>query len=117
MEQNETVLPEDGLSSCRDDLTVRRRRLLFRSGHRGTFETDLLIGGFAERHVPLMDGAALAEMEAVLEYPDPVLADWLTGRVPVPAACETPVLRAMVAYATGLRGAGPERAGRTDDSF
>ena len=30
---------------------MRRKRLLFRSWHRGTREADLLLGPFAERHL------------------------------------------------------------------
>ena len=30
---------------------TRRKRLLFRSWHRGTKETDLLLGSFAEQHL------------------------------------------------------------------
>lgn len=91
MEQNATTPPTDD-----DVLATRRRRLLFRATHRGTFETDLLIGGFVERRVADMDAAALDAMEAILEIPDPDLADWLTGRLELPAERETPLLRAMV---------------------
>ncbi|HEX3994700.1 MAG TPA: succinate dehydrogenase assembly factor 2, partial [Acetobacteraceae bacterium] len=30
---------------------TRRRRLLYRATHRGTFENDLLIGGFVRDHL------------------------------------------------------------------
>ena len=37
--------------------------------------------------------ADLDALEAVLELPDAPLADWLTGRVPIPPEDETPMLR------------------------
>src|SRR5689334_16095654 len=34
-----------------EPMDIRRKRLLFRSWHRGTKEADLLLGSFAERHL------------------------------------------------------------------
>lgn len=83
---------------------ARRRRLLFRASHRGTHETDLLVGGFVSAEIGAMDEAALDELEAVLELPDVDLFDWLTGRRPVPADAETPLLARMVAWSLAQRG-------------
>ncbi len=77
---------------------ARRRRLLFRSTHRGTFENDLMIGGFVRAHVPALTEDDIDGLEAVMELPDTVLADWLTGRAPIPAAEETPMLLRMRAF-------------------
>ncbi len=73
-------------------LDERRRRLLFRATHRGTHETDLLVGGFVVANVHALTPAELDALEAVMELPDPDLADWLTGRVPVPEEVATPML-------------------------
>ena len=74
---------------------ARRRRLLFRATHRGSQETDLLMGGYVSRRIDAFDAAELDALEEILELPDPDLADWLTGRRAVPAAADTPLLRAM----------------------
>jgi antitoxin CptB len=74
---------------------VRRRRLLFRSTHRGTFENDLLIGGFVRAHLAGLTEAELDALEAVMDLPDTDLADWLTGRVAIPQEEDTPMLRRM----------------------
>ena len=63
----------------------RRRRLLYRATHRGTYENDILLGGFVQRHIDRLGGSDLAALEALLEVPDNELADWLTGRLPLPA--------------------------------
>ncbi|WP_255574867.1 FAD assembly factor SdhE [Caldovatus aquaticus] len=86
------------------ELDPRRRRLLFRARHRGTKEADLLIGGFVARAIATLSEQELDELEAVLEYPDADLADWLSGRRPVPAACDSPMLRRIAAEAAA-RGA------------
>jgi antitoxin CptB len=71
----------------------RRRRLLYRATHRGTHENDLLIGGFVRAGLGGFDSDELAALEALLELPDVVLADCLTGRSPIPAECDSPMLR------------------------
>jgi antitoxin CptB len=71
---------------------VRRRRLLFRATHRGTFENDLMIGGFVRAHIASFTNAELDALEALLETPDVDLADWLTGRRPIPPESATPML-------------------------
>src|SRR5579883_2233169 len=86
-------IPEPGLDT-------RRRRILFRATHRGTHENDLLVGGFVAPRIAAMSEAELDAVEAVLDLPDPELADWLTGRAPLPPAQDTPMLRAMVEAAT-----------------
>ncbi len=70
--------------------------MLFRATHRGTHENDLLVGGFVAPRVAAMSEAELGAVEAVLDLPDPELADWLTGRAPVPPEQDFPMLRAMV---------------------
>jgi len=83
----------------RPELDSRRRRLLFRASHRGTREADLIVGGFVARHVGAFSEAELDELEAILEHPDVDLADWLTGRRPVPPEFATPLLRRIAAEA------------------
>ena len=74
---------------------TRRRRLLFRATHRGTHETDLLIGGFVEKRIQTMTDAEMDALEEIMELPDVDLADWLTGRLPIPPDADSPMLRAM----------------------
>jgi antitoxin CptB len=83
---------------------TRRRRLLFRANHRGTHETDLLVGGFVAVMIGAMDEAALDDLEAILELPDVDLFDWLTGRRDVPAEASSPLLARMVAWSLAQRG-------------
>ncbi len=80
-------------SASRD---VRRRRLLYRATHRGTYENDILLGGFVRRHIGMMSEPELDELERLLEAPENDLADWLTGREPVPPEADTPMLRRIL---------------------
>jgi antitoxin CptB len=74
---------------------IRRRRLLFRATHRGSHENDILVGRFVSERLSELTDDEMDALEAVLEIPDVELADWLTGRRPIPAAQDSPVLRAM----------------------
>ncbi len=72
---------------------VRRKRVRFRSWHRGTREMDLLLGGFAERHLAGFGEQQLAAYEALLEVGDPDLYGWIAGKTPVPPRYDTAVLQ------------------------
>jgi antitoxin CptB len=83
--------------SAGDDeaLLVRRRRLKFRSWHRGTREADLLIGSFADAHLDTYDHAQLDRFEQVLAEEDPDIYDWMTSRAPIPERLDFDVAHAM----------------------
>ncbi len=73
----------------------RRRRILFRATHRGTQETDRLIGGYVAPRLLTFTEAELDAVEAMMDLPDPDLADWLMGRLPIPPGELAPLLHAM----------------------
>ena len=58
---------------------VRLRRLLFRSWHRGTQESDLILGLFAETRLPDFGTAQLDRFEALLDCTDADLFAWVFG--------------------------------------
>ena len=71
-----------------------------------------MIGGFVARHIASFTEPELDELEAVLEFLDVDLADWLSGRRDIPAECASPMLLRMAAEC-GASGAGvPEGARR-----
>ena len=76
-------------------LDIRRKRLFFRSWHRGTRESDLILGRFAELHLALFDAGQLDRYEALLECADADLFDWLSGRAPAPPAQDHDVMRLL----------------------
>ena len=82
---------------------IRRKRLLFRSWHRGTRESDLILGRFADAHLAAFDSGQLDRYEALLACDDADLFDWVSGRAPPPAAHDHDVMRLLLAF----RGARP----------
>ncbi len=91
--------------SMGDDSTAidrRRRRLLFRATHRGTKENDIIIGGYVTARLASLTDAEMDALEAVMELPDTDLTEWFTGRAPIPAEDDSPMLREILAFvATG----------------
>jgi antitoxin CptB len=64
-------------------LDDRRKRLLFRCWHRGTREMDLVLGRFADAEIATLGDDELAQLEHLIEVPDPDLYAALTGNVPL----------------------------------
>lgn len=75
-----------------DRLAPRRKRLMFQSARRGTRESDLVLGGFARRHLAALSEDQLDRFEALLELNDPELLSWIVGLEPVPAAHDHDVM-------------------------
>jgi antitoxin CptB len=71
----------------------RRKRLKFRSWHRGTRELDLLLGPFADRFLNDFTDAEMADYEALLILPDPDVYNWILGQAEPPPAVANGVLR------------------------
>src|SRR5437763_9352880 len=79
-------------------LDIRRKRLLFRSWHRGTREADLILGSFAEAHLAQFADPQLDRLEALLEIPDAELFDWINGRAAPPPEHAHDVTRLLLAF-------------------
>jgi antitoxin CptB len=80
-------------------LDERRRRILFRAWRRGVREMDLIMGGFADAHLPTMNDDELAEFERLLDLPDPQVLAWIVGGEAPPREFMTP----LFARLRGLR--------------
>jgi antitoxin CptB len=79
-------------------LDIRRKRLLFRSWHRGTREADLILGSFAESHLTGFDDPQLDRFEALLEVPDAELFDWINRRASPSPEHDHDVTRLLLAF-------------------
>ena len=86
-----------GTTRSSEGLDQRRRKLLFRSWHRGIREMDLILGGFADRAIGSLTDAELHQYEHLLEVQDADLLSWVTGTSPIPAAFDTPLLKKIMA--------------------
>jgi antitoxin CptB len=78
-----------------NDFHLRRQRLLFRCWHRGTQESDLIFGSFAETSLTNLDSTQLDRFEALLECTDPDLFDWVLGGFTPPPEHDHDVMRLL----------------------
>jgi antitoxin CptB len=76
-------------------LDARRRRILFRSWHRGMREMDLIMGRFADDAIERLDDGELGELERLMELPDREVLAWITGEIAVPADFDTALFRRL----------------------
>lgn len=88
-------MPQD---TAEDNISITRKRLIFRSWHRGTREIDLLLGKFANAHIPQFDAEQLAAYDRFLSNSDPDIFNWVTGQEPVPPAEDTDVVRLLLKF-------------------
>jgi antitoxin CptB len=84
-----------GSTRSSEGLDVRRRKLLFRSWHRGMRETDLIMGRFADHALAGLDDGELTEFERLIDVLDRDLLAWVTGEADVPAEFDTALFRRL----------------------
>ena len=85
-------------AAARADLDVRRRKLLFRSWHRGMKEMDIIFGQYADEYLADFTDAQLDEYEHLLEVLDRDLFKWVTGESDIPAQFDTPLFRDIIDF-------------------
>lgn len=64
---------------------IRRRRLYYRSWHRGCKETDVILGHFADTALNDLPDKSLDLYEELLEEQDLDIWNWLIGASPLKA--------------------------------
>ena len=82
----------------REQPDVRCRRLLFRCWHRGTQESDLILGSFAEDSLGALNSDQLGRFEALLDCTDPDLFDWIFGVIDPPPEHDHDVMRLLRSF-------------------
>jgi antitoxin CptB len=90
--------PVTGTQISSEGLDARKRRLLFRSWHRGIREMDLILGRFADAQIAQWSEAELDDYERLLEIPDQPFFAWVSGAEAVPAEYDTPMFRRLRAF-------------------
>jgi len=74
------------------DLENRRRRLVFRSWHRGIKELDLIFGNFVEANVEGFSAADCKWFECLYEEQDHEILAWVTKGENVPEQFQGPMM-------------------------
>jgi antitoxin CptB len=84
-----------GTQISSEGLDPRRRRLLFRSWHRGIREMDFVLGRFADAQLTALDEAELDEYERWLDIPDQQIFAWVNGAEETPADIDSALFRRL----------------------
>ncbi|TWG59405.1 MULTISPECIES: succinate dehydrogenase assembly factor 2 [unclassified Aminobacter] len=87
-----------GTTRTSADLDTRRRRILYRSWHRGMREVDLILGSFADGEIDKLTEEELNIYERLMSEDDGDILKWVLGEKPVPAEHDTPVFAKILSY-------------------
>jgi antitoxin CptB len=71
------------------------KRLNWRAHHRGTFEADLLVGGFFDAHHASWSAADRALFATMLEEQDVDIMAWAAGTAEPPERYRGPLMKAL----------------------
>ena len=80
------------------DMTIRRKRLVYRANYRGFKEADMILGGFAKANIDNMTDAEVIMFEDLLCAKDHDIYAWIMETLPVPANYDTPLLKRLRDY-------------------
>jgi antitoxin CptB len=84
-----------GSTRSSEGLDARRRRVLFRSWHRGIREMDLIMGRFSDAHIAGLTDRELDDYERLMELRDQEVLSWIDGTADLPPDYDTPLFRRL----------------------
>lgn len=87
-----------GMTRSSEGLDARRRKLLFRSWHRGMREMDLILGSFADAEISALTEAEIEQYEMLLDISDTELLPWITGERAIPETSRTDILLKVLSF-------------------
>jgi antitoxin CptB len=87
-----------GTTRSSGGLDDRRKRLLFRSWHRGMREMDLILGRFVDEEIGALSEADVEELERLIELPDADLYAAVTGNIRLAPEFEGALFDRIKAY-------------------
>ncbi|WP_137931013.1 succinate dehydrogenase assembly factor 2 [Mesorhizobium comanense] len=86
-----------GTKRSSEGLDAHRRKLLFRSWHRGMREMDLILGTFADAEIGNLTAGEIEQYEKLLDISDTDFLPLVTGERPVPPDIDCAVLQKILA--------------------
>ena len=73
----------------------RLRRLQVRAWHRGTKETDIILGSFVDSRLSTLTLTQVEWLERLMEEEDVSILAWIIGKEPVPKIFNTALMTDM----------------------
>ena len=59
-----------------NELEIFKKKLIYRAGHRGTKEMDILLSSFVDKNIDLFDKQLLNELDKFLNFEDEVILNY-----------------------------------------
>ena len=59
-----------------DNFDVLKKKILYRSNHRGSKELDVLLSNFVKKYIDSFDEVELKELDSLLNIDDEILYKW-----------------------------------------
>ena len=59
-----------------NELEIFKKKLIYRAGHRGTKEMDILLSSFVDKNINLFDEQLLDELDKFLNFEDEVILNY-----------------------------------------
>ena len=53
-----------------------KKKIIYRSNHRGNKEMDILLGNFVKKHLDSLNDDDLLDLEKILLLEDEIISDW-----------------------------------------
>jgi antitoxin CptB len=78
-----------------DDIEIHRKKLLFRAGHRGTKEMDMLLGNFTDKYIKLFDEVELDMLSDLLDCEDDLIYKCLLDKESAPTLIDNRVFHLL----------------------
>ena len=75
-----------------------KKKILYRSKHRGTKEMDLLLSDFVKKYVNFLNESELCELESLLNIDDDVLYKWYSYNNKISLVPENSISRKLKAF-------------------
>jgi len=63
-----------------DNFEIIKKKILYRSKHRGTKEMDLILGLFVKKYINSLNEKELNELESLLNIDDEILYKWYLNK-------------------------------------
>lgn len=76
----------------KEQRTYLIKKLLYKSNYRGCKETDLTLGGFANKYLDSLTDQELTEFETILNQMDTDIWDWINNKIPLPSNISKPLM-------------------------
>jgi len=80
------------------NLSLRRKKILFKCTHRGTKELDILLGNFVSNHINLLKPKELDYLEVILGFNDIDLYKILTNKKEIDKKMNKLLLKKIIKF-------------------